>query len=151
MAKKVAARMSAKDLKYFETLLLEKRAVLIEELRYIEETNMFKSQNEQGGELSSYTNHMADAASDFTTLETNFDLAEREGKYLVYLEEAIDRVRKGTYGVCKVCEELIAKPRLEAVPTATKCVMCKEETKKSEAKEQQAALAQLYLKQNAKS
>ena len=52
-------------------------------------------------------------------------MASREGKYLFYIEEALDRVRNGTFGVCKKCGKLIPKPRLEAVPTAKMCIECK--------------------------
>lgn len=140
-------RMSAADLAYFENLLVEKRASLVSELEAIEDANLSRSQTDQGGELGGYTNHLADAASDYTTLETNLELAEREGKYLIYIEEALERVRKGTYGICKVCSCLIPKARLEVVPTATKCVNCKQETKKREAVEQQQELARMYAKE----
>lgn len=140
-------RMSAADLAYFENLLVEKRASLVTELEAIEDANLSRSQTDQGGELGGYTNHLADAASDYTTLETNLELAEREGKYLIYIEEALERVRKGTYGICKVCSCLIPKARLEVVPTATKCVNCKQETKKREAVEQQQELARMYAKE----
>lgn len=146
----IPAKMSEKDLQFFETLLTEKRATLVEELTAIEDANLSRSQTEQGGEISGYTNHLADAASDYTTLETNLELAERESKYLVYIEDALDRVRKGTYGVCKVCRGLIPKARLEAVPTATKCVNCKEETKKREVIEQQQELARMFVKEAAR-
>ena len=80
-------------------------------------------------------------------METNFDLAEREGKYLVYLEDALERVRKGTFGICKVCEELIPRSRLEAVPTATKCVNCKEESKKKEREDGKVEMARMFAEQ----
>ena len=146
----IPAKMPDKDLRYFEDLLLERRAKLVEELSAIEDANLSHSQTEQGGEISGYTNHLADAASDYTTLETNLELAERESKYLVYIEQALERVRKGTFGVCKVCLGLIPKARLEAVPTATKCVNCKEETKKREVIEQQQELARMFAKEAAR-
>jgi DnaK suppressor protein len=52
-------------------------------------------------------------------------MASREGKYLFYIEEALDRVRNGSFGVCKKCGKLIPKARLEAVPTAKMCIECK--------------------------
>lgn len=144
--KRTPVRMSPEDLAYFEKLLMDKRATLVEELGQIEDANLFRSQNDQGGELAGYSNHLADAASDYTTLETNFELAEREGKYLVYIEEALERVKRGTYGICKICEGLIPKARLEVVPTATKCVNCKQQTKKREALEQQKEMARQTIR-----
>ncbi|HSQ42850.1 MAG TPA: TraR/DksA C4-type zinc finger protein [Fibrobacteraceae bacterium] len=142
--------MSDRDLEHFEKLLMGKRSKLVHELESIEEANLSSNQTDQGGELSGYTNHLADAASDYTTLETNLGLAEREGKYLINIEEALDRIRKKTYGICKICKNLIPKARLEAVPTATKCVNCKQETKKREAVEQQQELARMFAKISAR-
>jgi RNA polymerase-binding protein DksA len=62
----------------------------------------------------------------------NLNLAERDSKYLKQLEEALDRMEKGTYGICNVCKKPIPLVRLEAVPTATKCFECKNEAKKLE-------------------
>ena len=70
-------------------------------------------------------------------------MAAREGKYLVYLEEALKRIKKGTFGICKVCGELIPKARLIAVPTATKCVNCKEETKRKEKEDSRLEMARM--------
>ena len=68
------------------------------------------------------------------------DLAQigREG------EEALQRIRNGTFGICKVCKQLIPKARLMAVPTATKCVNCKEETKKKEQENNRMEMARLF-------
>lgn len=147
MTEKKTVKMNAKDLAFFEDLLLDRRRELVSAQSQSERANIFHSQKDQNGELAGYSNHLADAASDYTSLETNFDLAAREGKYLVYLEEAIQRVKKGTFGICKVCENLIPKPRLEAVPTATKCVDCKEETKRKEREENRIEMARLFAEQ----
>jgi DnaK suppressor protein len=143
-------KMSPEDLAYFEKLLIEKRSTLVQELDAIEESNLSRSQTDQGGELSGYTNHLADAASDYTALETNLELAERESKYLIYIEEALERVHRGTYGICKSCLFLIPKGRLEAVPTATKCVNCKQDTKKREVVEKQHEMARVFAREAAR-
>ena len=59
-------------------------------------------------------------------------------------------IRKGTFGVCKVCQELIPKARLIAVPTATKCVNCKEETKKKEQENNRIEMAKLFAEEQRK-
>ncbi|MEM9665117.1 MAG: TraR/DksA C4-type zinc finger protein, partial [Bacteroidota bacterium] len=40
----------------------------------------------------------------------------RQQKYIGYLDRALERVKNGTYGICKVTGKPIAKERLEAVP-----------------------------------
>lgn len=118
-----------KKLEEFEQILLEKRAKIVKELAYLE-SNSFTTEDaaDQGG----YTSHLAEEGSDFSTMETNFDLIQREGKFLVYIEEALERIKHGTYGICKVCDELIEEDRLKAVPTTSTHVECKEKIKVKE-------------------
>ncbi len=147
MAEKKQEKMSQKDLDYFKALLQERRRQLVAAQSDVANNETFQGQRDQGGETAGYATHMADVASDYNSLETNFDLAARDGKYLVYLEEALQRIEDGTFGICKVCKKLIPKARLEAVPTATKCVSCKSETKKREREENRMEMARLYAQQ----
>jgi DnaK suppressor protein len=118
-------RMNKTELKYFENLLNEKKETLIQELGYLEDNTMRLSSKEGAGDLSSHAYHLADHATETQDREQAFHMASREGKYLFYIEEALDRVRNGTYGICKKCGKLIPKARLEAVPTAKMCIQCK--------------------------
>ncbi|MDR2731865.1 MAG: TraR/DksA family transcriptional regulator [Fibromonadaceae bacterium] len=124
--------LSQKDLERFKELITEKYNALLEELRYREESSIMENQRETGSELSSYANHPAEAASDYANLTMNLNLAERDSKYRVQLEDALDRIKKGTFGICTVCKKVIPMIRLEAVPTTTKCVECKNDIKKQE-------------------
>ena len=118
-------RMTPDELKYFETLLNEKKETLLQELGYLEDNTMRLNSKEGAGDLSSHAYHLADHATETMDREQAFQLASREGKYLYHIEEALDRVRAGTFGVCKSCGKLIVKARLEAVPTAKMCISCK--------------------------
>ncbi len=40
------------------------------------------------------------------------------------VEQAIARLDRGTYGVCEVCHQPISPARLEAMPTAQRCINC---------------------------
>ncbi len=119
------ARMLKPELKFFENLLNEKKETLLQELGYLEDNTMRLSSKEGAGDLSSHAYHLADHATETQDREQAFHMASREGKFLYYIEEALDRVRNGTFGVCKKCGKLIPKPRLEAVPTAKMCIDCK--------------------------
>ena len=141
MAEKKPAKMSDADLKFFEEMLIEKRRQLVTAQSESEKANAFHGQKSQAGDGGD--SDSADSATDYNALETTFSLAAREGKYLVYLEEALKRIKKGTFGICKVCGELIPKARLIAVPTATKCVNCKEETKRKEKEDSRLEMARM--------
>lgn len=119
------ARMNKTELKFFEGLLNEKKETLLQELGYLEDNTMRLSSKEGAGDLSSHAYHLADHATETQDREQAFHMASREGKYLFYIEEALDRVRNGTFGACKKCGKIIPKARLEAVPTAKMCIECK--------------------------
>ena len=53
-------------------------------------------------------------------------LHQTDARLLRAIEEAFARIRQGTYGVCVVCKQPIAKARLEAVPWTRVCRECKE-------------------------
>ena len=59
-------------------------------------------------------------------------LRNRESLYIKKIEEAFKRIEEGTFGECDECGEDIELRRLEARPTATLCVSCKEEEERKE-------------------
>lgn len=59
-------------------------------------------------------------------------LRGREQRLLKKIEEAIDRIEKGTFGMCEVCGEEISVSRLEARPVTTMCINCKTEQEAEE-------------------
>ncbi len=60
--------------------------------------------------------------------ETIVDSAilEQQRKELNEIELALDKIKKGTYGICEMCEEPIGKPRLEVKSFARFCIACRE-------------------------
>ena len=122
-----------RDLPHFKKLILEKRQKLVEELGELKEESLEKSYQDYTGEHSTYSFHMADQGTDAQEREKAFLFASREGRFLSYLDNALERIEAGKYGYCDACGEPIAKARLEAVPTAKLCVACK--SKKEETPE----------------
>lgn len=80
---------------------------------------------ETGSENSTYSLHMADQGTDSQEREKTFMFASREGRYLKYLNRALEMIDNKTYGKCSDCEQFIQKKRLELVPTARLCISCK--------------------------
>lgn len=73
-----------------------------------------------------------DQATTDTEQAMRMRLCNREVLYLKKLDEALRRIEDGTFGLCVECEEEIELKRLEARPTATHCVFCKEEQERRE-------------------
>jgi DnaK suppressor protein len=76
-----------------------------------------------------------DLASDERDREINFILNDREREKLVAVDDALQRIRDKTYGICESCEGEIQLGRLKILPFTRLCVKCQEENEK-EAKRQ---------------
>jgi RNA polymerase-binding protein DksA len=118
-------KLNKEELRFFENLLNGKKETLLQEQSYLEDNALRLNSKDGAGDLSSHAYHLADHATETQDREQAFHLASREGRFLYYIEEALDRVRAGTFGICKKCGTLIPKARLEAVPTAKMCISCK--------------------------
>ena len=68
---------------------------------------------------------MLDAAVDTAQDELNSQLLEVESRELTQIEEALDRLKDGTFGTCEECDKPIPLKRLQALPYATECIECK--------------------------
>ncbi|MEJ2544767.1 MAG: TraR/DksA C4-type zinc finger protein [Calditrichaceae bacterium] len=130
MAGETTKKMSKKDLAYFKELLIKKREEVQKNLDYLKTVVLDATTKEATGDHSSYSYHMADQGTDAMEREKAFLFAARDEKYLKQIDEALDRIENETYGICRVTGKLIAKERLEAVPTTTISV----EAKKAESK-----------------
>ena len=72
---------------------------------------------------------MADQASGNNEVHIALKLKQTDAKILQAIEEALMRIDKGTYGVCRDCGEMIAPARLDAIPWTRVCISCKEKQK----------------------
>jgi DnaK suppressor protein len=76
-----------------------------------------------------------DLASDERDREISFILNDREREKLLAIDEALQRIKEKTYGICESCEAEIQLGRLKVLPFTRLCVRCQEENEK-EAKRQ---------------
>jgi len=93
---------------------------------------------QRGGELGraeSAAQARQTESDDWARAETERDLAfalqERESAELVAIDEALQRIADGSYGLCVDCGAQIATARLHANPTALRCVGCQEKAEQS--------------------
>ena len=117
--------MNKRELVHFEKRLIEERLKLRKELGYFEDKIFNASQRDAAGDLSAYSVHMADQASDAEEREKAYHMASSEGRLLYHIDEALGRLKDGSYGVCCACGKKIKKARLEVVPHARLCIECK--------------------------
>lgn len=119
-------KLTKKQLDYFKDKLLSERQKVLEEMDELQQSNLKQSISDAAGENSRYSYHLGDVASLSYGREFSMGLAERQQKYLEQIDEALQRIEEGTYGICKVTGELIPVERLEEVPVAKYSVKGKE-------------------------
>ena len=123
--------MNAKERKHYQKLLLKKRKELVDHMNGIKKTEMEATLKEATGDHSSYAFHMADQGTDMMEREKNLFYAQRDGRLLYHIDQALDRIEDGTFGLCHVCKNPIHRDRLEAVPHARMCIACKSKEEKT--------------------
>ncbi len=78
----------------------------------------------EGGEGAGHD--QADVGSNTFERDHEMTMAKNARDNLVLVEEALQRIQDGTYGVCESCGRPIGKMRLQAFPRATLCLECKQ-------------------------
>ena len=101
--------------KYYK-LLVELREHVREELDLHTTDTLKHSSRDDSGDLGSYGTHQADAGTDTFDRDFALSLVSSEQEALNEIEEAIHRIKDGTYGICEVTGKPIPKARLTAVP-----------------------------------
>lgn len=72
-----------------------------------------------------------DLAQNFASRERYLALRDVERAQLLQIQDALERIADGTYGMCANCGEAIAQGRLEIIPYAALCVRCQREKDRS--------------------
>ena len=118
-------RISRSDLDAFSRLLLDRRRVLIAEIR----AQMAGSDDEHsvslGARFDDLDPHDDRAVGDWVR-DVEISQTERDTRELEDIGSALKRIEDGTYGECIDCGENIPRPRLEANPSAARCIPCQE-------------------------
>lgn len=116
-------RYSDSELKEFEELILEKRATALSELKVLKGT--LNKSDDEGTDSTASTTKVLEDGADTAEKENLNQLAARQQKFINNLENALVRIKNGTYGICSVSGKLISKERLRAVPHTTQSIESK--------------------------
>ncbi|MCR6637698.1 MAG: TraR/DksA C4-type zinc finger protein [Sporocytophaga sp.] len=107
-------RYSDEELKEFEQLIADKLDRARKELNFIKET--LSRRNDSGTDNTAGTLKLLEDGADTAEKESFTQLAARQQKFIQQLENAMARIKNGTYGICVDSGKLIPKERLRAVP-----------------------------------
>jgi len=116
-------RYSEEELREFELLISKKLEDARSGLKYIRET--LNKKNDSGTDNTSGNTKLLEDGADTSERENNSQLAARLQKYSTQLENALVRIKNGTYGVCVDTGRLIPKERLRLVPHTQQTIEAK--------------------------
>lgn len=108
--------MKKKDIKYFTKLLTERLENLLAEAS--------ETVSGMTGEIANFPDP-ADRAALESDRNFLLRIRDRERKLILKIREALERINKGTYGICETCGSEISIKRLKARPVTTQCIGCK--------------------------
>lgn len=108
----------------FRKTLIEERERLSSALEYLQ------AENGDAGEegmtaLNTLATHLADLGTMTLDREIDDSLEEAAIQRMKSIDEALERIEKGTFGLCSSCGRKIAPERLEALPWTNLCIDCK--------------------------
>ncbi len=97
-----------------------------ERTRLTQELESYTDSSPGGGDraMSSY-NKKIEAAGQLSEYERSQALSQRLKTQLAEVEHALEKIERGTYGLCDVCGQTIAPDRLKALPQTSYCLSCK--------------------------
>jgi DnaK suppressor protein len=109
---------------YFKSILHERKNALLEQANQTVSHGVTKARE-----------HLADYA-DIATVESDrtfhLRIRDRERKLIKKIDQALERLDDGTFGLCERCGEEIGLERLKARPVTTFCINCKIQLEKEE-------------------
>ena len=108
---------------YRETLLAL-RSRLKGDVSHLADEALRARGGEASGGLSNAPQHMADLGTDNFEQEFTLNLLQNQEQALTEIDEALERIKQGSFGLCEECQEPIPKARLQALPYARHCVAC---------------------------
>ena len=121
-AKTKKERLTPAEIERFRQMLLQKRREIVGNVSEMEDEALKRPRLDASGDLSSMPIHMADLGTDNFEQEFALGLMDSERKLLREIDDALQRIEQGVYGICEGTGKPIPKARLRAQPWARYCV-----------------------------
>jgi len=116
----IAERLTREQREQFEGGLRERRRLLLNDFQSLEE-----AEARDASELAVPSSHLADHGSDRAASDVSLGCRESASNEIQEIDDALERLQDGSFGLCESCEQAISPARLEAIPYARLCMPCK--------------------------
>jgi RNA polymerase-binding protein DksA len=124
--------MDSKTLTEFRDILETERRRLLKDVQRNDKAIRHADGESEGGAGRAHSNHLADQGSDEAEYETKLLLSATQKEYLREIDEALQRIEDGIYGVCEITGKAIGLARLRAIPTARLSIEAQEQLESSQ-------------------
>lgn len=122
--------MEAEQVEICKEKLLKLRSEHIKEVQEMGKDNLHNPMRDISGNLSGYSQHMAETAADSFEREKNIGLLSNVFHIIREIDDALHKMENNSYGICEICNEEISFKRLEAMPYVRYCINCKKNMEK---------------------
>ena len=116
--------MTKAELDSYRDLLVSLRSRLNGDVTHLADEALRSTGGEASGSLSNAPLHMADLGTDNFEQEFTLGLMQNQAQALKEIDDALERVRRGTFGRCEECHKEVPRARLRALPYTRHCVDC---------------------------
>jgi DnaK suppressor protein len=114
----VTKKMGKKEREEFRKTLLDKKDKIVRKLSEL--TNESKEME------TNVAQDVIDKAETSYTKEFLLSLSDADRELLLFIDEALKRLKRDEFGICQLCQQEIGRKRLEAVPWTPYCINCQE-------------------------
>ncbi len=118
----MGSALKTEEIESYREVLLNLRSRLRGDLDQLTDEALHLNGAESSGNLSNMPLHMADVGTENYDQEFDLGLIENQQGTLDQVHEALARIEAGTFGLCVDCGQMIAKPRLQAIPYTPRCI-----------------------------
>lgn len=125
-----SSQLKKKDLENFRAMLIARKNKILGNVSQMQGEVLKSSRQDSSGDLSTIPFHLADLGTDNYEQELTLGLIENEEDELKEIDIALEKIEKGSFGLCEECEGVIPTERLRAIPYARLCAACKQKEEK---------------------
>ena len=115
-ARRKASPLTGEKLEEFRELLMQRRRELLGSVAQMRAESLEQNRQDAAGNLSKFPTSPADLGSDNYELEFTLSLLESEQELLREIDDALERIEQGVYGICEGTGEAIPRTRLKYEP-----------------------------------
>ncbi len=124
--------MEVERLEYLRSKLFSEKIKTLKILDSMDNMEEYANMDNYYNELSQYDNHPGDIGTETFMREQDEGFKNQLKDLLLEIEESFEDIRRGSYGICKICNVEIPSARLEIIPHAKTCSNCSEDKNPNE-------------------